>query len=124
LEFSHQFGDVRDASETTVYDAVANITFVINGCSAAGISGNPASPTAHGTTITLTGTATCPGTPTYKFWIRAPGGSWQVVQDYGLANTFMWTPATAGTYSLEVDVRDLGGTDTYEKVANTTFGIT
>ncbi|HEX9546816.1 MAG TPA: triple tyrosine motif-containing protein, partial [Acidimicrobiales bacterium] len=116
--------DVRDASETVAYDFVSNMVYVVAGCSAAGISGNPTSPTAHGTTITLTGTATCPGTATYKFWIRAPGGSWQLVQNFTTANTFSWTPASAGTYYLEVDVRDQGGTDSYEKVANLTYSVT
>jgi hypothetical protein len=115
--------DVRDASESTVYDAVANGTYVVNGCSAAGLSANPPNTAGHGTTITLTATSTCPGTATYKFWIKAPGGSWTVVQPYGLGNTFSWTPATAGTYSLEVDVRDQGGTDSYEKVANITYSV-
>ena len=115
--------DVRDASETTTYDVVANITYVLSGCTAAGLTANPASGGAHGTLITLTGTSTCPGTATYLFWVKAPGGSWQVVQPYGTGNTFNWTPATAGTYSLEVDVRDQGGTDTYEKVANLTYAV-
>jgi hypothetical protein len=116
--------DVRDASESTVYDVVSNKTYILNGCSAAGISGNPASPTAHGTAITLTATATCPGTPTYKFWIKAPLGAWTVVQSYGTANTFSWTPTAAGTYYLEVDVRDQGATDTYEKVWNIPYSVT
>jgi len=113
--------DVRDASETTVYDVVANGVYMVNGCSAAGLTANPPNTAAHGTTITLTGSSTCPATPTYRFCIRAPGGAWQVVQDYGTGNAFMWTPATAGSYSLEVDVRDQNATDSYEKVANITY---
>ncbi len=116
--------DVRDASETTVYDVVANGTYVVNGCSAAGLTANPANTGAHGTPITLTATSACPGTATYKLWISAPGGSWQVVQNFTTANTFSWAPATAGTYYLEVDVRDQGGTDSYEKVANITYSVT
>ena len=116
--------DIRDASESTSYDVVANGTYVINGCSAAGLSANPPNTAAHGTLITLTGTSTCPGTATYRFWIRASGGSWQMVQSYGTGNTFAWTPATADTYYLEVDVRDQGGTDSYEKVANLAYAVT
>ncbi|HEY3195179.1 MAG TPA: triple tyrosine motif-containing protein, partial [Candidatus Dormibacteraeota bacterium] len=80
----------------------------------------------HGTTVTLTATSTCPGPqPVYRFWIKAPGGGWTIVQDYSTSNTFTWvTPATPGTYYLEVDVRNLGGTDTYEKVANITYVLT
>ena len=65
--------------------------------------------------------STCPGTPTYRFWVRAPGGLWRMVRDYGAANTFTWTPATVGQYALEVDVRDQNATASYEAVYNTTF---
>jgi uncharacterized protein YkwD len=116
--------DIRDASETTTYDVVANTTYVIGGCTAAGLTANPANTAAHGTPITVNATSTCPGTATYLFWIKAPSGIWQVVQPYGTGNTLSWTPATAGTYSLEVDVRDQTGTDTYEKVANITYVVT
>ena len=115
--------DVRDASETTVYDVVANITYLVNGCSAAGLTANPANTAAHGTPITLTATATCLGTANYKFWVQAPNGSWQVVQQYGPTNTFTWTPTTAGAYNLEVDVRNQNGTDSYETVKNLTYTV-
>jgi photosystem II stability/assembly factor-like uncharacterized protein len=116
--------DVRDASETVSYDAVANATYQLNGCTVAGITANPASGGAHGTTIVLTATSTCPGTASYRFWIKAPGGSWTVVQDYGASNTFNWTPSVAGTYYLEVDVRDQGATASYEAVANISYAVT
>jgi hypothetical protein len=114
--------DVRDATSPQVYESVYNLTYTVNGCSAAGLSGNPTT-AAHGTPITLTGTATCLGTANYKFWVQAPGGSWQVVQQYGPTNTFTWTPATAGTYNLEVDVRNQTGTDSYETVKNLTYTV-
>jgi len=56
--------------------------------------------------------------------VRTPGGSWRIVRDYSTASTFGWTPATAGTYSLEVDVRDQGATAGYETVANISYGVT
>jgi hypothetical protein len=120
--------DVRDASETTVYDVVFNLTYQVSGCTAAALVASPANTAAHGTTITFTGSATCLGTPTYKFWIKAPGGAWSVVQSYGTSNTFSWTSASspintsaAGTYSIEVDIRNQGGTDTYETVKGITY---
>ena len=115
--------DIRDASESTPYDRVFNLTYVVNGCSAASISANPSSPQARGTAITLTGGATCPGTATYRFWVRAPGGAWRIARDYSTSNTFAWTPASAGTYYLEVDVRDQNATATYEAVSNITYGV-
>jgi len=55
--------------------------------------------------LTFTATSTCPGTPTYKFWVQAPGGSWTVVQGYGTSNTFVWdtTGLAAGVYNIEVE---------------------
>jgi len=51
----------------------------------------------------LTATATCPGTPTYRFLING-----STVQDYSTTNTYPWdtTGASGGSYQLEVDVRD------------------
>ena len=116
--------DVRDASESVAYDVVSNATYTVSGCSAVALSANPTSPQPHGTAITLTGTPTCPGTATYRFWVRASGGSWQIVRDYTTSNTFTWTPATVNSYSLEVDVRDQNATAAYEAVGNTTFNAT
>ena len=116
--------DVRDASESTVYDVVANITYVANGCSVVSLSPSPASPQAHGTPITLTATATCPGTATYRFWVLDPGSRWSIMRNYTTSNTFTWTPTGIGTYSLEVDVRDQNATASYEAVNNITFTAT
>jgi hypothetical protein len=117
--------DVRNAGETVAYDVVFNTTYVLAGCTAASLSASPASPQPHGTTITLTATSTCPGTATYRFWIKDPGGRWSMVQDYSTSNTHTWSQTYfVGTYSLEVDVRDQGATSSYEVVFNTTFNAT
>ncbi|HEV2035670.1 MAG TPA: hypothetical protein VGU71_16005 [Candidatus Dormibacteraeota bacterium] len=110
--------DVRDNIGTADHDVAANATYVLNGCSAAGLTAAPSATQVHGNAVLLTGTATCPGTPTYRFWIRLSGGAWTIVRDYQTTNTFSYTPPVAGTYFFEVDVRDQGGTDTYEKVSN------
>lgn len=118
--------DVRDLAETTTYDAVRNITYQLNACSAAFLSASPGSPSARGTSITLLGAATCPGPPTYRFWIRAPGGNWTIVQDYSSSNSYLWNTSglAAGSYGLEVDVRDQGAAASYEAVANLTYTLT
>jgi hypothetical protein len=115
--------DVRDQSETVSYDAVKNLAYVVAGCSGATLAASPSGTAPRGTPVTLTGTAGCPGAPAFKFWIRAPGGSWTVVQQYSATNTFTWSPSTPGTYYLEVDVRDQGATSTYEKVSNLTYVV-
>ncbi|HEY3195380.1 MAG TPA: hypothetical protein VGK42_09115, partial [Candidatus Dormibacteraeota bacterium] len=60
-----------------------------------------------------------------RFWVKAPGGTWTIVQDYSSASTYRWntTGLPAGTYGLEVDVRDQGSTAVYETVANLSFAI-
>ena len=121
--------DVRDAGEGTSvsYDFVTNTTYTLNKCTAAGVTAAPPSSSASGTQVTFTATSTCPGTPTYKFWVQAPGGSWTVVQGYGTSNTFVWdtTGLAAGVYNIEVDVRDQGGTDSWEAhTSGVTYTIT
>jgi len=118
--------DVRNAGEAVAYDRVANITYSLTGCSAAHLATDKASPQVRGTTIVLTGSATCAGTPEYRFWVRDATGHWTIVQDYSTSNTFSWntTGLPAGTYGLEVDVRNQGSTAVYETVANLTFGVT
>jgi hypothetical protein len=113
--------DVRALGSSVTYDAVANLTYSVVGCSAAALSANPASPAAHGNPVVLTGGAACMGTPEYRFWVRAPGGSWTIVQDYGSSSTFSWTPSAAGTFQIEVDIRNHGSSAGYETVANLTF---
>ena len=77
----------------------------------------------HGTQVTLTASASCPGTATYRFWVRAPGGAWQIVRDYATGSSFSWTPLDPGAYALEVDVRNQGSDDAYETVANITYAV-
>jgi len=116
--------DVKDASSSATYDTVSNLSYTLAGCSSAQLATDKSSPQLVGTaSVTLTATASCPGTPDYRFWVRAPGGAWTVVQNYGPTATYTWNTASlgAGTYYLEVDVRDHGSTASYEKVANAAF---
>jgi hypothetical protein len=109
-----------------VYETVANMTYLIDVCSGAKLTTSVASPQPHGVAVVLAGSATCQGTAQYRFWVRAPGGSWTIVQDYSSTSTFAWstTGLPAGTFALEVDVRDQGSTATYETVANISFALT
>jgi Cysteine-rich secretory protein family len=116
--------DVRDQLASVSYDTVRNITYVVTGCTAATLAATPANSAPRGTAVSLAATATCPGTPTYKFWIKAPGGAWTAAQQYSTSSTYAWMPTSAGTYYLEVDVRDQGAKDAYEKVSNLTYVVT
>jgi hypothetical protein len=117
--------DVRNQGSTAVYETVANLNYLIDACTGAKLTTNVASPQARGTTIVLTGSATCLGTPQYRFWLRPSNGAWAIVQDYNPSSMYGWntTGLTAGTYYLEVDIRDTGSSAVYETVANITFAI-
>jgi Y_Y_Y domain len=75
--------------------------------------------------VVFTGSATCVGTPEYRFWILAPGGKWTIVADYSSSATYTWTTTglPPGTYQFEVDVRNHGASATYETVKNLTFAL-
>jgi len=116
--------DVRDATENTAYDVVAGLSFVVDGCASAALTASPPNTAARGTQVALSASASCPGTATYRFWVRPPGGAWQIARDYSLDNSFSWKPVAPGSYGLEVDVRDQGGADSYDAVANIPYGVT
>src|SRR5205814_1405399 len=107
--------DVRDASHSAAYDAVANTTYQVAACSAAGLTPDAGAPQAPGTTIFLTGSASCLGIPTYRFWIRKPGGSWQPTA-YQAGTQHTYASLAPGLYSFEVDVRSQGETVAYDAV--------
>ena len=117
--------DVRDAGSTAAYETVANLAYLFDTCSAARLSPSKASPQPVGTAVVFSASATCAGTPQYRFWVKAPGGAWSIVQDYSAASTFTWSTGgkAAGTYAVEVDVRDQGSSVAYDTVANLTYAL-
>ena len=119
--------DVRNHGAAAAYETVANVYFALSipSCSAAHLSTDKAPPQARGTTIVLAGSATCAGTPEYRFW-RGQNDAWTVVQDFSPSNTFSWNTIglPPGTYGLEVDVRHQSSPTPYETVANITFEVT
>ena len=114
----------RDASSTgtqcgslgcnDAFFAAPTYTLNTQPCASDTDSPAPAAPQAHGTTVTFTaGSTGCPH-PLYQFWIRAPGGSWQVVQPYSSSNTFIWNTSglAPGTYLYTVWARDASSSGT------------
>ena len=106
---------------------MANVYFVLSipACTSAHLSTDKSSPQVHGTTVVLTGSATCAGTPEYRFWVRDLNGAWHVVQDFSPTSTDSWntTGLAPGNYGLEVDVRNHSSTAAYETAANLTFSV-
>jgi len=118
----HLEADARSGT-TEPYDAVANLTYVLQPCSAASLASALASPQKPGASIVLTASATCLGVPEYRFWIRRPGASWTVVRDYSPSASYTWitTGLVSGSYALEVDVRNQGAAAPYEATFNMPF---
>jgi arylsulfate sulfotransferase len=66
-----------------------------------------AAPQLVGEQVLWTATATDVGAnPVYQFSVAPHGGTFHVVRDFGLGNTFTWTPMQEGTYDVEVIAKD------------------
>jgi hypothetical protein len=120
--------DVRNQGAGAPYETVANLSFALSipACTAARLSTDKTSPQAHGTTVVLSGSASCAGSPEYRFWVRDLSGRWNIVRDYSPTSTFSWntTGLAPGSYGLEVDVRNQSSTAPYETVTNLGFTLT
>ncbi len=77
---------------------------------------SPSLPQSAGTPITWTATASGEKSPyQYRFYLySASTNSWSLAQDYGASNTWVWTPAQAGQYAVQVWVRNAGSTTNYD----------
>lgn len=85
-----------------------DIALANNSLNIASIDTDKVSPQAINSTIRVSPRATGNGTLTYKFWIH-DGYAWTVPQDFSSKSYFDWTPSTAGTYRIWVDVKDSSG---------------
>lgn len=65
-------------------------------------------PQYNGVAITLSALATGVGVVSYKFSAKS-STSTALIADYSTANTAVWTPRTAGTYTLTFDFKDSAG---------------
>jgi hypothetical protein len=65
-------------------------------------------------TVTLSAAASGgSGTYQYRFWVH-DGTSWKILQDFGPAAAYEWTPPASGTYIVQVHARSAGSAATYE----------
>jgi hypothetical protein len=76
--------------------------------------------------VVLSGSATCAGSPEYRFWVRDLSGRWSIVRDFSSTSTYSWstTGLAPGSYGLEVDVRNQSSAAAYETISNATFSLT
>ncbi len=66
-----------------------------------------------GQNIFLNVYAVSPNSVEYRYSVRAPGQTWQVVQDYPGSPAIDYTPESEGTYRLRIEVRDSESLDPY-----------
>jgi hypothetical protein len=61
----------------------------------------------------------------YKFWLKGPstGNAWRVAQDYGISDSFTWTPKQAGHYLIWLYARNTGSAAAREAAAWTSFDV-
>ena len=122
----------RDAGSSASYDAynsTQSYTLTVAPCAAVVASYSPASPSAAGTQVTVTGAASgCPNAR-YEFWYLPPGGTWTLVQGYSASPTYSWntTGNARGTYLFSVWARDASsaaGYDAFDSSHNYALTIT
>lgn len=108
---------VQNSSNTTVkktyqYTSVTSIdptNPVIGTFSTSSVTPQPVN-----TAITLTATA-LQGTAPYTYQFSINGA---IVKAFSSANTYVWTPSTAGTYTLEVTVKDSNSKTATKQITN------
>jgi hypothetical protein len=117
---------IRRAGSTAAYDAfrTSDVFSIANASPAiANIQASAPSPAGTGTPITWKVTAGGgPGPLQYRFYrFSRATNLWSLVQDYGAADSYTWTPATgeAGTYVIQAWVRRTGSTAAYEAWSST-----
>jgi hypothetical protein len=99
----------RPVGSTALYVTYKNLAFSLSGCGLPSLIPDLPSPQLANTTITWTANTTCSGTAQYKFMVRTPGGVWSLAQDWDASATLIWnSPATRGSYLIEVLVRNAG----------------
>src|SRR4029077_18355473 len=117
--------EVRPLGSTANYAGYKFLAFTLSGCGAPTLAPDKGSPQAHGTPITWTAVATCSGTANYKFYVQSPAGVFALARDWNATNTFLWTPTTAGTYHVQLWVRNAGAVnDLYDNYTTMAFTIT
>jgi hypothetical protein len=73
------------------------------------MTANLTSPQNTGTAITFTANGTGGVAPNqFKFFVQPSGASPQIVRDWSTTNTYAWTPAVAGNYTIIVWARSAG----------------
>ena len=120
----------RNVGSTAAYETTKILTFEITAslpASSGTLTANKPSPGLLSSIGPVTFTATAGGGTgiyEYKFRIKDNAvGTWSIVQDYSSTNTWSWTPTQAGSYDIQVMVRNVGSQAAYEVMRKLTFNI-
>ena len=82
-----------------------------------------ASPQVQGTQVTFTAQA-INGSGDYEYQFRIKTDTtWSTPQAWDPSNTFNWTPAQAGSYTIQVRARNVGSTAVYEASRSVTYVV-
>jgi len=118
-------GVTVDAAQTS-----AQMAYVINTpppapVTSVALTPNQPSPQGTGTPITFSaGASGGVGPQQYKFLLQSIGGAAQIVQNWGTATTYAWTPAATGDYTVTVWARSAGvSVDAAQASAQVTYSV-
>ena len=99
---------VKDAKNTVV---VKSFTLKVSAAALTNNSKISATSITKGTTIKLTGAASGGTSPyQYAYVAKTPAGEWKIIKDYSTSTTHSWTPASKGTYTVQIKVKDKNST--------------
>ena len=118
---------VRQAGSGAAYQAIQLVSFTLTpaaACANATLSSDKGSPQQSGTIITFTATSTGCTNPQYLFYVQLSNGTWTIARNYG-GPTFVWNTAglPAGAYHVDVWVRQLSHTASYETLMNNAYTL-
>jgi hypothetical protein len=120
--------DVRSAGSSAAYEAYKAISYSLvtsSPATGATLTAGPASPQPIGTQVTFTaGGIGGSGSYEYKF-ILINGSTGTKVQNYSPTNAWTWNTAgyAAGSYKVEVDVRNAGSSAAYEAYKTISYAL-
>jgi hypothetical protein len=111
----------RSVGSTKGYETFQSLSYALaspaSPATAVTLTPSVASPAAIGTTVTFTAAASGgSGSYQYRYLLRVPGGTLNVIRDYSTQATWSWntTGLSAGTYQVVVHARSVGSTKSYE----------
>lgn len=109
---------LRNAGSSAAYDSSKSSAPLVVGAPAAlavpSLTADRTMPVPAGTPVTLTAKATGGSGPyQFQFWVFN-GTAWSVGRAWGPSSTWTWVPPAAGSYSVQVWVRNAGSSATYD----------